>query len=78
LGWGACGGYCMFTFIIAQRLGLESNLILGLSILEGVCMTIALVLLVERYLFSTTGRSPVTAKAPAEQITMHVPQQPSQ
>jgi hypothetical protein len=69
-------GLWMFTFIIAQRLGLESDLILGLSILEGVCMTIALVLLVERYLFSPDGRIAETGKAPAEQITMHAPPRP--
>jgi hypothetical protein len=63
----------MFTLMIAQRLGLESDLILGLSVLEGVCTTIAVMLLVERYLFSPTGRIPATAKAPAEQIPLHVP-----
>ena len=57
----------MFTLIIAQRLGLESDLILGLSLLEGVCMTIALMLLVERYLFSPTRRIPATARTPTEQ-----------
>ena len=46
------GAYAMFTLVIAQRLGLESDLTLGLSLLEGVCLTIALMLLVERYLFS--------------------------
>jgi len=45
----------MFTLVIAQRLGLESDLTLGLSLLEGVCLTVALMLLVERYLFSTTS-----------------------
>jgi hypothetical protein len=44
----------MFTFVIAQRLGVDSDLTLGLSILEGVCLTVALMLVVERYLFSTT------------------------
>jgi hypothetical protein len=62
----------MFTLMIAQRLGLESDLILGLSVFEGVCTTIAVMLLVERYLFSPTGHTPATAKAPAEQIALHV------
>jgi len=42
----------MFTQVVAQRLGLESDLILGLSVLEGICLTVVLMLLVERYLFS--------------------------
>jgi len=42
----------MFTLVVAQRLGFESELTLWLSVLEGVCLTIALMLLVERYLFS--------------------------
>ena len=45
----------MFTLIIAQKLGVESDLTLGFSIFEGVCLTVALMLLVERYLFSTTS-----------------------
>ena len=56
----------MFTLMIAQRLGLASDLILGFSLLEGVCMTIAVMLLVERYMFSPTGRIPATGRAPAE------------
>jgi hypothetical protein len=43
----------MLTLVIAQRLGLQSDLTLGLSLLEGVCLTVVLMLLVERYLFST-------------------------
>jgi hypothetical protein len=43
----------MITLVIAQRLGLQSDLTLGLSLLEGVCLTVVLMLLVERYLFST-------------------------
>jgi hypothetical protein len=66
----------MFTFMIAQRLGLESDLILWLSVLEGVCMTIAVMLLVERYLFSPTGNMPATAKGPPEPISLHGPSQP--
>jgi hypothetical protein len=45
----------MFTLVIAQKLGVESDLTLGFSIFEGVCLTVALMLLVERYLFSTTS-----------------------
>ena len=45
----------MFTLIIAQKLGVESDLTLGFSIFEGVCLTVALMLLVERHLFSTTS-----------------------
>ena len=41
----------MFTQVVAQRLGLESDLILGLSVLEGIGLTVVLMLLVERYLF---------------------------
>ena len=67
----------MFTLIIAQRLGLKSDLILGLSVFEGVCMTIAVMLLVERYLFSPTGRIPATAEARAERIPVHAPSQTS-
>jgi hypothetical protein len=63
----------MFTLMIAQRLGLASDLILGFSLLEGVCMTIAVMLLVERYMFSPTGRIPATGRAPAEQIPLPVP-----
>jgi hypothetical protein len=47
----------MFTLVIAQRLGFQSDLTLVFSILEGVCLTVALMLLVERYLFSTTSMS---------------------
>jgi hypothetical protein len=43
----------MLTLVIAQRLGLQSDFTLGLSLLEGVCLTVVLMLLVERYLFST-------------------------
>jgi hypothetical protein len=67
----------MFTLIIAQKLGLKSDLILGLSVLEGVCMTIAVMLLVERYLFSPTGRIAATAEARAEPIAVHAPSQTS-
>ena len=42
----------MFTQVIAQRLGLESDLILALSVLEGLCLTVVLMLLVERHLFA--------------------------
>jgi hypothetical protein len=63
----------MFTLIIAQKLGLKSDLMLGLSVLEGVCMTIAVMLLVERYLFSPTGRIAATAEARAEPIAVHAP-----
>jgi hypothetical protein len=41
----------MFTQVIAQRLGLESDLMLALSVLEGLCLTVVLMLLVERHLF---------------------------
>ena len=51
----------MFTFVIAQKLGLVSDLILALSLLEGVFLTVALMLLAERYLFST---APITSSAP--------------
>jgi hypothetical protein len=67
----------MFTLIIAQRLGLKSDFVLGLSVFEGVCMTIAVMLLVERYLFSPTGRIPATAEARAEPIPVHAPSQTS-
>ena len=67
----------MFTLIIAQRLGLNSDLILGLSVLEGVCMTIAVMLLVERYLFSPTDHIAATADARAEPIAVRAPSQTS-
>jgi hypothetical protein len=67
----------MFTLIIAQKLGLKSDLILGLSVLEGVCMTIAVMLLVERYLFSPTDRIAATAEAQAEPIPVHAPSRTS-
>jgi hypothetical protein len=67
----------MFTFIIAQKLGLKSDLVLGLSVLEGVCMTIAVMLLVERYLFSPTGRIAATAEARAEPIAVRAPSRAS-
>ena len=67
----------MFTFIIAQKLGLKSDLILGLSVLEGVCMTIAVILLVERYLFSPTGRIAATAEVRAEPIAVRAPSRTS-
>jgi hypothetical protein len=38
----------MFTQVIAQRLGWDWDLILGLSVLEGICLTVVLMLLVER------------------------------
>ena len=41
----------MFTQVIAQQLGLESDLILALSVLEGLSLTVVSMLLVERYLF---------------------------
>jgi hypothetical protein len=47
----------MFTQVIAQRLGLESDLILALSVLEGLGLTIVLMLLVERYLLAPAGAS---------------------
>jgi hypothetical protein len=47
----------MFTQVIAQRLGLESDLILTLSVLEGLGLTIVLMLLVERYLLTAAGTS---------------------
>ena len=67
----------MFTLIIAQRLGLKSDFVLGLSVLEGVCMTIAVMLLVERYLFSPTGRIAATAEARAEPIAVRAPSRTS-
>jgi hypothetical protein len=50
----------MITLVIAQRLGLESNLTIGLSLLEGVCLTIVLMLVAERYLFSRARTSAIT------------------
>jgi hypothetical protein len=50
---------------------------LGLSVLEGVCMTIAVMLLVERYLFSPTGRIAATAEARAEPIAVRAPSRTS-
>ena len=47
----------MFTVVIAQRLGLQSDLITGLSLIEGVGLTIVLMLLAERYLFSAKSRT---------------------
>jgi len=47
----------MFTQVIAQRLGWESDWILALSVLEGLCLTVVLMLLVERYLFGAAGLS---------------------
>ena len=52
-------GFGMITLVIAQRLGLESNLTIGLSLLEGVCLTIVLMLLAERYLFSRARTSAI-------------------
>jgi hypothetical protein len=46
----------MFTVVIAQRLGVQSDLVTGLSLLEGICLTIVLMLLAERYLFSAKSR----------------------
>lgn len=43
----------MFTLVVAQKLGLSSDWVLGLSVVEGVCLTVALMLLAERFLFST-------------------------
>ena len=63
----------MFTLMIAQRLGLESDLILGLSLIEGVGMTIALMLLVERYLFSPIDPIPAAAKVSAERMPAQTP-----
>jgi len=57
----------MFTQVIAQRLGLESDLILALSVLEGLCLTVVLMLLVERHLFSSgvvSHRPPGAAQRP--------------
>jgi len=57
----------MFTQVIAQRLGLESDWILALSVLEGLCLTVVLMLLVERYLFSAavlSHRVPGAAQPP--------------
>ncbi|HJU30874.1 MAG TPA: hypothetical protein VJ740_05445 [Hyphomicrobiaceae bacterium] len=42
----------MFTLVVAQKLGLSSDWVLGLSVLEGVCLTVVLMLLAERFLFS--------------------------
>jgi hypothetical protein len=47
----------VFTQVIAQRLGLESDLILALSVLEGLGLTVVLMLLVERHLFAAAGSS---------------------
>jgi len=61
----------MFTFVIAQRLGFESDLTLGLSLLEGVCLTIVVMLMVERTLFSTTSpvsRTPIVRQAGADGV----------
>jgi hypothetical protein len=61
----------MFTFVIAQKLGLVSDLTLGVSLLEGVCLTAALMLLAERYLFSTPSMSspaPIRARADAAAV----------
>jgi len=60
----------MFTQVIAQRLGLESDLILALSVLEGLGLTVVLMLLVERYLFSAADlshRPPGAAQRPTSQ-----------
>jgi hypothetical protein len=57
----------MFTQVIAQRLGLESDLILALSVLEGLCLTVVLMLLVERHLFPAAvlpDRAPGAAQPP--------------
>ena len=59
-------GFGMITLVIAQRLGLESNLTIGLSLLEGVCLTIVLMLVAERYLFSR-ARTSAIARAPVGQ-----------
>jgi len=67
----------MFTLIITQRLGLKSDFVLGLSVFEGICMTIAVMLLVERYLISPSGRIRATVEARAEPIPVHAPSQTS-
>jgi hypothetical protein len=57
----------MFTQVIAQRLGLESDLTLALSVLEGLCLTVVLMLLVERHVFSaavSSQRPPGAAQPP--------------
>jgi hypothetical protein len=54
----------MFTQVVAQRLGLESDLILGLSVLEGISLTVVLMLLFERYLFSAAVVAHRAARAP--------------
>ena len=42
----------MFTLVVAQKLGLSSDWVLGLSVLEGVCLTVVLMLLAERFLLA--------------------------
>jgi hypothetical protein len=56
----------MFTQVIAQRLGWESDLSIALSVLEGLCLTVVVMLLVERYLFAAAGsqRAPGEAQPP--------------
>ena len=57
----------MFTQVIAQRLGLESDLILALSVLEGFGLTVVSMLLVERYLLPapvSVHRAPHAAQPP--------------
>ena len=52
----------MFTLVIAQRLGLQSDWTMAIAIGEGILLTIVLMLLAERYLFSApvgAGRAPV-------------------
>ena len=63
----AQGHPSMFTQVIAQRLGLESDLTLALSVLEGLGLTVVLMLLVERHVFSAavlSQRPPGAAQPP--------------
>jgi hypothetical protein len=53
----------MFTQVIAQRLGVESDLILALSVLEGLGLTVVSMLLAERYLFAAP---PVAHRTPPQ------------
>ncbi|HEY7084040.1 MAG TPA: hypothetical protein VH519_04425 [Hyphomicrobiaceae bacterium] len=58
----------MFTQVIAQRLGLASDLILTLSVLEGLGLTIVLMLLIERYLLAAAGtHRPPGPRGPRQQ-----------
>lgn len=55
----------MFTFVLAQRLGLQSDWITTIAIGEGILLTVVLMLLAERYLFSPPAQDSALRRVPA-------------